>query len=207
MSRIAFRLSARSGTARVFRDVLLVAAQRSAAVFPSLPSTVDEHAVLILNGLRRSGPLGSYQQGAWKTRGRRLDVLTIAPNHPTHVHPDPHVWSERVFVTMLHELAHAATHLPDQPRPAWPSVTSHSASFASAASRLGLEVSWSPANRVGAVTPSLSAYARARHTDLILSLAAVLPRLDEGAVWVAAPVWAQDHEEQLLESFLSDPNH
>lgn len=207
MSRVGLRSSGRSGRAQIFRDVLLIAAQRSVVAFPSLPGTVDEQLVVILDGDRTSTPLGSYQHGAWKTRGRRLDALTIAPNHPTHVHPDPQVWAERVFVTMLHELAHAATHLPDQPLPTWPSVTSHSASFASAASRLGLEVSWTPMNRVGAVTPALSAYARARHADLILALAGVLPQLDDRAVWVAAPVWARGYEDQLLESFLSDPNH
>lgn len=206
MRHFSSPLRDQANSAQVLHALLSTVTKRAAKAFPLLPTDIRQNTVFIVDGTRRAGALGSYQHGAWRVQGRRLDALTIAPHHPKHFHPDPHVWAERVFVTLLHELAHAATHLPDQVRARWPSVTTHPARFALAGTRLGLTVSWSPVNRVGAVTPSLSAYARARDADLILTLAELLPQLDNHTVSLAAPSWARPYERPLLESFLSDPN-
>jgi hypothetical protein len=144
--------------------------RRTSIDVPGLAGLYDAHAVIVVDGARLTGALGSFTGGAWRAGQQAFDKITVLTRHPGMQHPTPLVYAEHVLTVFLHELTHLMAFHSDLVDTTGPEHSFHTDDFARIARRMGLHVEHRPGHRAGLFTPNLTTAGRARHADLLQQL-------------------------------------
>lgn len=152
---------------RLLRSVAVDLAARVDHRLPGTREAVRRRVVVCGDGDHVVGLLGSYTSSAWHLAGESFDKLTIALRHSAHQDLDPVRYALGIVSTLMHEIAHAITHIYGIAGTTGPGRIRHTEDFAVIANRLGLRVVRRPEHPAGVFTPGLSEQGRTDYADLI----------------------------------------
>jgi len=158
------------GTARALHLIGGTLCRRTAIDVPGLATLYDAHAVIVADGTRLTGPLGSFAGRTWRSDQNTFDKITINTRHISTQDADPHVYAENILTVFLHELTHMVAFHSNLVDTLAPDYLFHTEDFARIARRMGLHVEKSPEHQAGLFTPHLTEAARTRHRDLLTQL-------------------------------------
>lgn len=163
----------RSAVARLLHEVCTDLTRAVSHHLPGLDHKFAHEVVVIADGTRLTGELGSYTVSGCSINGRTYDKLSISVRHPAHTEVDPEAYAAKLLTTLAHELAHACTlHRGDAPH-GDRAYDGHSEDFVTAAEQLGLEVSRCDHHPRRVFTQSLTPEAQRRYRAQIRRLAGV----------------------------------
>lgn len=173
-------------TAQILRDVGIIVTRRASVDLPGIDEVYAERAVVVVDGTRLAGSLGTFANDAWRTNEGAFDKITLHVRHPGLFDPDPEVYAKSLLALLMHEVVHLYAHSRHIKDTSGAQNLHHTAEFVRLAKRIGLQVQQRPEHPVGAFATQLTMTARRRFAD-VLDFVARLNATTVRAIGVGGP--------------------